>query len=374
MGRIHKVKSLLITGIYPPDIGGPATFIDNFADYLYRNSNEVAIVTLSDELRQQNEASNRNVYRIKRDCFILLRMLKTVVLLRKLIKESDYVLANGLYFETVLANFGIRKTIVAKIVGDPVWERFKNNSESESTIEQFQNSKMPPRYFLLRKLYNEIFKQFRELITPGWELAAIIENWDSKLSVRVIPNGVRCIEPKESDFSYDVIVLTRLVKWKNIDLLIEACAKANLSLAIGGDGPERRTLEIVAINSGAEVEFLGPILPANTGRFLESGLIFCQISSYEGLSYSLLEAMMAGKRIVVSQIKANTDVTSSRTARIVDPNDKRQLVGALKELSIMNEQNSLMSMSAHAHAKKFYCGDKQMNQYLLDTECAKSQV
>lgn len=368
------MKILLITGIYPPDIGGPATFINNFAGYLYRNSNEVTIVTLGDDLRQQTEESNRKVYVIQRDCFILLRILKTVVLLRKLIKESDYTLANGLYFETVLANFGIRKPIVAKIVGDPVWERFKNNSKSESTIEQFQNSRMLLRYFLLRNLYNKVFRQFRELVTPGWELAAIIENWDSKLSVRVIPNGVTCIEPKESDFSYDVIVLTRLVKWKNIDLLIEACAKANLSLAIGGDGPERRSLEIVAIDSGAQVEFLGPILPANTGRFLESGLIFCQISSYEGLSYSLLEAMMAGKRIVVSHIKANTDVTSSLTARIVDANDQRQLVSALEELSKMNEQNSLMSMSAHAHAKKFYCGDKQMSQYLLDTERAKSQT
>ena len=42
-----KKKILLVTGIYPPDIGGPAQFTFSFANWLKKKGYAVTIITLT---------------------------------------------------------------------------------------------------------------------------------------------------------------------------------------------------------------------------------------------------------------------------------------------------------------------------------------
>ena len=41
------MKILITVGIYPPDIGGPASFVPKIANLLSQNSNEVTVICLS---------------------------------------------------------------------------------------------------------------------------------------------------------------------------------------------------------------------------------------------------------------------------------------------------------------------------------------
>jgi hypothetical protein len=54
-------------------------------------------------------------------------------------RKSDILFVNGLGVEAAIANLYLRKKIVRKIVGDPVWERFYNKKRTSETFDDFQN-------------------------------------------------------------------------------------------------------------------------------------------------------------------------------------------------------------------------------------------
>ena len=60
-------RALLTTGIFPPDIGGPATYIPNFASYLKKNGIEVQVITLSSEEKSSKTDYPYSVVRIERN-------------------------------------------------------------------------------------------------------------------------------------------------------------------------------------------------------------------------------------------------------------------------------------------------------------------
>jgi hypothetical protein len=63
--------------------------------------------------------------------------------------------------------------------------------------------------------------------------------------------GVSILPPSEREF---YLVVSRLVRYKRVDLAVEACSRAGLPLKVVGTGPERKRLERKA---GPSVEFLG---------------------------------------------------------------------------------------------------------------------
>jgi len=58
------LKILIIVGIYPPDIGGPASFVPKIANLYSDNSHEVTVVCLTDV--QSEDVEKYKVVRISR--------------------------------------------------------------------------------------------------------------------------------------------------------------------------------------------------------------------------------------------------------------------------------------------------------------------
>ena len=258
-------RILITTGIFPPDIGGPATFIPSFAEFLSLNKFKVRVITLSDDSKREDSQYPFKVLRIKR---IEMRWLRTLITTTKIARElrsSDMVFCNGLYLETALSlrlcNFRGRSLV--KIVGDPVWERSQNSNFDRSSIPgKIKFNAL--RYFgkIERRLITWALEQFDQVTTPGESLAKEVESWSKRLVVKVVHNGV--LIPRENARRtkiYDLIVVSRLVSWKNVDILVQACAKANLPLTIIGDGPEKNSLVTLSKTLEHNVKFLGEFLP-----------------------------------------------------------------------------------------------------------------
>src|SRR6056300_1885002 len=112
---------LITVGIYPPDIGGPATFVPKISDFLAKNGHDVKIICLSED-ENINLEDELSVIRIKRSNKLPIRWLKTIYQIIKNGIKSDLIFVNGLGIETAVANLLLRKRIIRKIVGDPVWE------------------------------------------------------------------------------------------------------------------------------------------------------------------------------------------------------------------------------------------------------------
>ncbi len=65
----NKLKILIATGIYPPDLGGPATLLTRLPDALRAREAEVKVITYSDVVPEKGGETEKEVYRIgRRQC------------------------------------------------------------------------------------------------------------------------------------------------------------------------------------------------------------------------------------------------------------------------------------------------------------------
>ena len=118
------MKILLVTGIFPPDIGGPSTYIPNLARYLKKKGHEVRILTLANDTKNQLR-DEFEIIRIQRTLPKPLRMI-LVIAFFSFISKDFKVFANGLHEEVGISLALRKRHALAKIVGDPVWERSRN--------------------------------------------------------------------------------------------------------------------------------------------------------------------------------------------------------------------------------------------------------
>src|SRR6185503_14029509 len=113
------MKVLLVTGIFPPDAGGPARYVPQMASALARQHEVVAVVTLSDRLDHDDRAFGFRVVRIARNQNRQLRRWRTVRTIAREAGRADVVYLNGLVLEgKVATRLLARRPTVIKVVGD----------------------------------------------------------------------------------------------------------------------------------------------------------------------------------------------------------------------------------------------------------------
>lgn len=359
------MKILLISGIYPPDIGGPATYIPRFAKFLSLKNYDVTTIALKPAGQPDKEIRDWKEYFIPRHKNKLIRFIHSVILIVKYGHKADYIYSNGLFLETSVANIIIHTKSTAKIVGDPVWERFVNKTGSKVTLKDFNEREIPLLQRMQRIIYNWAFASFAHLTTPGQELARTISSWSNQLSAQVIENGTECRHYGNEIREIDVLCVSRLVQWKNVDVVLKACSGSGLKVVIVGDGPERKKLETLASELDLNVDFVGEVERNQVGFLMSNSKIFALMSDYEGLSIALVEAMMSGCRPLVSNIEANVNVIASKGVGLVvnqhKPNEVQRAILKLKDDSI---ENINISKRAHHEAVLRFCEETQLTKML----------
>ena len=323
---------VLVSGIYRPEIGGPATYIPLLAENLMALKHNVEIVTLKDSsAAKQNEPWPVNY--INRDQFLFIRFLKTVLLVLTKIRGVDVIFANGLFQETAIAASLLRKRSVAKVVSDPVWERALNKEETSLGVVEFNDSSINFKHKLQRVFLRWSLNRFNVITCPSIQLKHMIENWGVYKPIEFIPNGVLLVSDKSTDSDFDLVTVSRLISLKNIDKMIRASAKTNVSVAVVGSGPEEHKLKKLATSLGAKVTFFGQLDKREVDKILLRSKIYLNLSDHEGLSFSLLEAMSSGLPSIVSNIEGNTNVISDgQNGIVVNAKDENQLIDAIKTL------------------------------------------
>jgi glycosyltransferase involved in cell wall biosynthesis len=168
---------------------------------------------------------------------------------------------------------------------------------------------------------------------------------------------------EKSPIRYDVISTSRLVSWKNVDVLIQATSIAGLRLAIAGDGPERDALQELTSRLGADVVFLGELSTKEIQKVLAESKIYALISSYEGMSFGLLEAMMQEMLILVSDIPANTALIKNGFNGLV-AEDSNPTSIAQQLVSLLDESSSSLSINARKTALSQFSETKIFEKYI----------
>ena len=289
---------LITVGIFPPDIGGPASFVPKISKYLINKGHNIKIICLSDKehLDYKDEFS---VIRINRNLPIISRWFKTIVKIYNVSKKSDLIFVNGLGTEATIANLFSRKKVIRKIVGDPVWERVYNKKLINESFDDFQENKHGIFISLQKIIRNWSINKSNLIITPSQHLKTFINKIGIDNKILVINNGVTIQETNNKVFQNSIIqllVVSRLVTQKNIDSIIKAVKvmeNEGIILNIVGDGSEINNLKNLVENYELEekVNFIGKIENAKLNEYLSNADIFVQASNYEGLPHSILEAI-----------------------------------------------------------------------------------
>jgi glycosyltransferase involved in cell wall biosynthesis len=185
------------------------------------------------------------------------------------------------------------------------------------------------------------------VVVPSHTLQRIArESWRlPEKCVRYIPNGIDCARfaappdfPLVSEWpsGLKIGIVAALRSEKNIQRLIRAfanvAAEIPCHLIIIGDGPERKSLESTAADSGVQerVFFAGHI--NGTERVYGGFDVFALTSDTEQMPYTILEAMAAGRPIAATDVgDISAMVAPENRPYVVAPNDEA-VAGALRAL------------------------------------------
>jgi len=323
------MKICIVTGIFPPDIGGPATYVCNLAQSLFQQKHALCVVTLGDDIVEFPFP----VKRVSRKHPLPVRLIFLFGVLLRYGWRSDVWYINGLEFPAVLAGKLLRKRMVMKIVSDYAWERALNQELSADSVHEFQHKKQHWKVELHKKLRAWLARQMETVITPSRHVKNLVCGWgipDGR--VQVIYNAVESIpeipgtkrETRERlglpEFAHLVITVGRLIELKGIDQLIRAIVQLrdeydkneNLQLLIVGDGPEKSNLMKLTqtLHAIECIRFVGHTDRQHVLTYLKASDLFVLNSSTEGFSHVLLEAMMAGMPVIATAVGGNPELVT----------------------------------------------------------------
>jgi glycosyltransferase involved in cell wall biosynthesis len=204
-----------------------------------------------------------------------------------------------------------------------------------------------------------IFGRLDRLIAVSQEIASQLhdELRISESRLRVIANGVpetSAVTLREAPKPLRVGGLGRLTRQKGFDVLIEAVARLHadgvpIEAVIGGDGPELEPLARAA--EGLPVHFPG--WSNDTTRFLSQLDVFCLSSRWEGLPFSLLEAMMLGLPCVTTTV-GDVPAATAGVGVLVGPEDPAALARELRALSGSYARRRALGTAAHERARTHF--------------------
>ena len=128
------------------------------------------------------------------------------------------------------------------------------------------------------------------------------------------------------------LVVSRLVRYKRIDIAIEACNKLELPLQIIGTGDEEKNLRRIA---GRTIQFLGRVSDAKLSEYY-SGCKALLFPGLEDFGLSVVEAQAHGKPIIAYKDGGQLEtVIDGKTGILFTPQTAEALSGVMQRFERM---------------------------------------
>jgi glycosyltransferase involved in cell wall biosynthesis len=363
-------RILLITDIFPPDIGGPATFINQLGHQLAQLDYRVTVVCTSEQDEESTDKQRPyKIRRIRRRPSSLQHSLRVRAILAQEIRRHDLIFSNGLEYPTFQVCRLLRRPYLLKVVGDSAWETARNTHQTLLSIDEFQSTAAAgqPWEKLVHKR-TAFARHAQRVITPSHYLRRIVIGWGVPPErVVTIYNGVpletfTAFQPRpRKEETLNLLFIGRLANWKGVDTLIKATAELHkVQLTIVGDGPEMAPLRQLAHQLGAaeQVVFKGAQSKKGVHEALEQAHALALISAYEGLSHTVLEACAAAVPCIVSDCGGNPEIISHAENGLVVPyGDVSRLRDAIRQLQADESLRYRLAVQAQVVSRRFNFAD-----------------
>lgn len=354
------MKVALATGLYPPEIGGPATYALMLEAELPQHGIEVITVPFG-WVRGYPKIVRHIVYAWK---------------LWRASKGADVIYALDPISVGLPASYVARwrkLPFLVRLGGDYAWEQGRVRFGLKQTLDEYIET-MEDAPFMVRqlaKLQTYVVNRATKTIVPSEYLKGIVMKWGVDAErIKVIYSALYPLEVNETRESLreqlgyqhpTIVSAARLVPWKGFPVLIKVVSELrerypHISLVIVGDGEEREKLEMLVNvkHLSAHVRFTGRISKDALGATLRAADVFVLNTAYEGLSHQLIEVMDIGVPIVTTDAGGNPElITDGMQGYLVPFNNRERLSEAIRRVLDHPESRERMTQSARARSKDF---------------------
>lgn len=359
------MRILITTGIFPPDIGGPATQIEYLATDLVKAGFDVSVLTYG---APKKKARLFKLYCVARNWPSPLKQilygLKTFFLACKANVIYTMDLYSPGYYSMLAVKFWRRKLVV-RFAGDSAWETAQNRGLTKDDILTFQD-----------KVYGadiEKRKQQRAAILKSADIVIAVSEFMKGLAerigaerdkIKVIYNAIDILpEPPQWQRPTvpTLVYAGRLTPWKGVEMIIRVVAKLkqkypDIIFEILGDGAEENSLKlkVKSLKLEGNVKFYGRVSEEGSHEVFARSTIFVLNTNYEGLPHSVLNAMRVGVPVITTPMGGNVEVVENNVNGLLVPyNDEKAWEAAIDKLLSDNALQEKFSINGKKTLEKF---------------------
>jgi glycosyltransferase involved in cell wall biosynthesis len=335
------VNVLVVCGIWPPDVGGPASHAPDVAQFLHDRGHRVEVVTTA---QAGPAARDYPVHWASRGLPKGVLHARCALLVRERARRADVVYTTGMFGRSAAGASAARRPYVVKLTADPAFERARRRGEVGGTVDDFQRGGGGLRGRAYRVARDLELRGAAHVFCPSEWLRTLALTWGLKPErVSVLPNPVpRLPEQAPRDelkrrFGMNGATLAfagRLTAQKSLAVTLEALAGTEgVSLVIAGEGSEREALErrSLELGLGARVRFLGPQPRESVLELFRAADATVLSSSWENFPHSVVEALAVGTPVLATTAGGVGEVvTDGVNGLLVPPGDASALAAAVR--------------------------------------------
>ncbi len=367
---------LLINYEYPPLGGGAASATKNLGAALNRRGNRVVVLTSAyKEYRGISEEDGLTVIRVP--------AWRSSIHRSGIIQMTAYILSSSLQAPSVAQRYDVERVLAFFSIPGGVVARRLQCRRSIPYAVSLRGGDVPGTepglrlfYKVLTGLRRNILRRAQYVAAPSVGLKQLAERADP-FTVQVIPNGVDCQYFKpgaQSDLSSLILLsVGRLHRQKNVQRMLEILlALRNQSglpatARVIGDGPERQSLEkfVRQHDLAGAVSFEGWLPRSDVAAAYRSATVLVQLSSYEGMSNTILEALASGLPVVASRIPENMELVEPEANGLLFDGDEEvpKIAQAIVHLYKSPHLRTQMSLQARKRVIESYTWDRVAEMY-----------
>ncbi len=336
------MKVLIVSGIWPPDVGGPASHAPEVASFLLGRGHDVGVVVTAPT---PPPGRPYPVWWTSRRLPTGVRHLHSLVLIARHARRVDVLYSTGMFGRSGIAARITRTPYVVKLTGDPAFERMRARGGVDGDVETFQGGGGGLGGRLLRHLRDSVLRRAAHVYTPSSYLRDLALEWGATSAhASVLPNPAPAPamiptasrEELRLKLGLGGMVLAfagRLTAQKSLDVLLGAVASCeDVQLVIAGEGEELPRVERLVADLGLEsrVRLLGALPRERVLELFAAADAAVLSSSWENFPHSVVEALAVGTPVIATAAGGVAEVVNdAENGLLVPVGDTESLATAI---------------------------------------------
>lgn len=362
------MRLTLVSNIFPPAVGGPATHVFHLAESLHQRGHAVRVIAGTDDPAGAVKVPYPLV-RVSWSMPVPIRYLRVMWHTWRAALQSDVVYINGIELPASLGALLAGRPRVLKVVGDWAWESAIRRGLTSLGIEPFQTAAHGLKTRVFRAIQRFYCRLASVVVVPSAYVGSLVEGWgvDAR-KTQVIQNALTSTprpneEPEAARQGLGlrapvICNVSRLYAWKHVDALIRMVPRFDhgAALLIVGGGPEQSRLEQLAREVGVtdRVVFTGDVPHDRVATYLRASQICVLNTQYEGLSHTLVEARHVGTPIVTTDVGGNREILRHEHSAVLVPfGDEDAFVHAVNDLLADPAHGARLAQAAQTGLEHF---------------------